>query len=147
MVSQLGSARLSNWSTTADSSAVPQYGHFVGNSACSHHPSSTLTSALFLASVASHRADGRTISCLVWLAWGLNGTGRKVIKVLAWMRSSSRYISASGQKGSHMPDLMVDFITSLDGYAAAEGWPGFWGMEGLSTCPGWGRHPSVSTPP
>jgi dihydrofolate reductase len=29
-----------------------------------------------------------------------------------------------------MPDLMVDFITSLDGYAAAEGWPGFWGLEG-----------------
>lgn len=29
-----------------------------------------------------------------------------------------------------MPKLMVDFITSLDGYGAAEGWPGFWGMEG-----------------
>ena len=29
-----------------------------------------------------------------------------------------------------MPDLMVDFITSLDGYGAAEGWPGFWGLEG-----------------
>jgi dihydrofolate reductase len=29
-----------------------------------------------------------------------------------------------------MRTLMVDFITSLDGYAAAEGWPGFWGMEG-----------------
>jgi dihydrofolate reductase len=29
-----------------------------------------------------------------------------------------------------MPELMVDFITSLDGYGAAEGWPGFWGMEG-----------------
>ena len=29
-----------------------------------------------------------------------------------------------------MPDLTVDFITSLDGYGAAEGWPGFWGMEG-----------------
>ncbi|MEV4646082.1 dihydrofolate reductase family protein [Saccharopolyspora sp. NPDC049357] len=29
-----------------------------------------------------------------------------------------------------MSDLMVDFIISLDGYAAAEGWPGFWGMEG-----------------
>src|SRR5262245_48128748 len=29
-----------------------------------------------------------------------------------------------------MPSLMVDFIISLDGYAAAEGWPGFWGMEG-----------------
>jgi len=24
----------------------------------------------------------------------------------------------------------VDFIISLDGYGAAEGWPGFWGMEG-----------------
>ena len=29
-----------------------------------------------------------------------------------------------------MGSLMVDFIISLDGYAAAEGWPGFWGMEG-----------------
>jgi dihydrofolate reductase len=29
-----------------------------------------------------------------------------------------------------MPDLMVDFIISLDGHAGAEGWPGFWGMEG-----------------
>jgi dihydrofolate reductase len=29
-----------------------------------------------------------------------------------------------------MSDLMVDFIISLDGYGAAEGWPGFWGLEG-----------------
>ncbi len=29
-----------------------------------------------------------------------------------------------------MPDLMVDFIISLDGYGAAEGWPGLWGMAG-----------------
>jgi dihydrofolate reductase len=29
-----------------------------------------------------------------------------------------------------MPELLVDFITSLDGYASAEGWPGFWGLEG-----------------
>ncbi|CAL9332611.1 dihydrofolate reductase family protein [Streptomyces sp. enrichment culture] len=29
-----------------------------------------------------------------------------------------------------MPSLMVDFIISLDGYAAADGWPGLWGMEG-----------------
>lgn len=28
------------------------------------------------------------------------------------------------------PELLVDFIISLDGYAAAEGWPGFWGLEG-----------------
>ena len=29
-----------------------------------------------------------------------------------------------------MSELMVDFITSLDGYASAEGWPGWWGLEG-----------------
>lgn len=28
-----------------------------------------------------------------------------------------------------MPNLMVDFIISLDGYASGEGWPGLWGME------------------
>ena len=33
-------------------------------------------------------------------------------------------------KGLLMPELMVDFITSLDGYASAEGWPGWWGLEG-----------------
>jgi dihydrofolate reductase len=27
-------------------------------------------------------------------------------------------------------ELMVDFIISLDGYASAEGWPGWWGLEG-----------------
>ena len=29
-----------------------------------------------------------------------------------------------------MANLLVDFITSLDGYASAEGWPGFWGLQG-----------------
>ena len=29
-----------------------------------------------------------------------------------------------------MPDLMVDFITSLDSFGTADGWPGLWGMEG-----------------
>src|SRR6476469_4919752 len=29
-----------------------------------------------------------------------------------------------------LAELLVDFITSLDGYAAAEGWPGYWGLEG-----------------
>ncbi len=50
-----------------------------------------------------------------------------------------------------MPSLMVDFIISLDGYASAEGWPGFWGLEGpdylawlerkakMSTRSSWGR--------
>ena len=29
-----------------------------------------------------------------------------------------------------MSSLMVDLIMSLDGYGAADGWPGYWGMEG-----------------
>jgi dihydrofolate reductase len=29
-----------------------------------------------------------------------------------------------------MPELIVDFITSLDGYASADGWPGWWGLQG-----------------
>ena len=29
-----------------------------------------------------------------------------------------------------MPELLVDFISSLDGYGAATGWPGWWGLEG-----------------
>ena len=29
-----------------------------------------------------------------------------------------------------MPELLVDFITSLDGFGAAEGWPGWWGLQG-----------------
>ena len=28
-----------------------------------------------------------------------------------------------------MSELLVDFITSLDG-ASGRGWPGFWGLEG-----------------
>jgi dihydrofolate reductase len=29
-----------------------------------------------------------------------------------------------------MAELLVDFITSLDGYASGDGWPGFWGLQG-----------------
>ncbi len=29
-----------------------------------------------------------------------------------------------------MQELVVDFITSLDGYGAADGWPGWWGLQG-----------------
>ena len=29
-----------------------------------------------------------------------------------------------------MASLTVDFIISLDGYASADDWPGYWGMEG-----------------
>ncbi len=37
---------------------------------------------------------------------------------------------SSENKDTMMPELLLDFITSLDGYAAAEGWPGWWGLEG-----------------
>ncbi|MFE4541147.1 dihydrofolate reductase family protein [Arthrobacter sp. NPDC056727] len=33
-------------------------------------------------------------------------------------------------QASSSADLMVDLIISLDGYASAEGWPGWWGLEG-----------------
>jgi len=45
-----------------------------------------------------------------------------------------------------MSSLMVDFIISLDGYGAGEGWPGYWGMEGPEYL-GWigeGEHDHVS---
>jgi dihydrofolate reductase len=34
------------------------------------------------------------------------------------------------ERGTTLNDLMVDYITSLDGFGAAEGWPGLWGMGG-----------------
>jgi hypothetical protein len=33
-------------------------------------------------------------------------------------------------KETTIPELLIDFITSLDGYAAADGWPGWWGLQG-----------------
>lgn len=29
-----------------------------------------------------------------------------------------------------MAELMVDYITSLDGFGGADGWPGLWGLGG-----------------
>ena len=40
-----------------------------------------------------------------------------------------------------MSTLMVDFITSLDGCAAAEGWPGFWGLESTEYLDWLGQQP------
>lgn len=42
-----------------------------------------------------------------------------------------------------MPELLVDFISSLDGYAAAEGWPGWWGLEGPEYLAWLGEQPEV----
>src|SRR3982074_62168 len=43
-----------------------------------------------------------------------------------------------------MRALMIDFITSLDGYASAEGWPGFWGLEGPEYLAWLGEQPEVA---
>jgi dihydrofolate reductase len=41
-------------------------------------------------------------------------------------------------------ELLVDFITSLDGYASGEGWPGFWGLEGPEYLAWLGEQPEVT---
>jgi dihydrofolate reductase len=43
-----------------------------------------------------------------------------------------------------MPELLVDFITSLDGYAAAEGWLGWWGLEGPEYLAWLGEQPEAN---
>ena len=43
-----------------------------------------------------------------------------------------------------MRELLVDFITSLDGYASGEGWPGFWGFEGPEYLAWLGEQPEVT---
>jgi dihydrofolate reductase len=43
-----------------------------------------------------------------------------------------------------MQELLVDFITSLDGYASGDGWPGFWGLEGPEYLAWLGEQPAVT---
>jgi dihydrofolate reductase len=43
-----------------------------------------------------------------------------------------------------MRELLVDFITSLDGYASGEGWPGWWGLEGPEYLAWLGEQPKVT---
>src|SRR5687768_3593219 len=43
-----------------------------------------------------------------------------------------------------MRELLVDFITSLDGYASADGWPGWWGLQGPEYLAWLGEQPAVT---
>lgn len=43
-----------------------------------------------------------------------------------------------------MAELLVDLITSLDGCASGEGWPGFWGLEGPEYLAWLGEQPEVT---
>jgi dihydrofolate reductase len=42
-----------------------------------------------------------------------------------------------------MPELLIDYITSLDGYGAADGWPGWWGLEGPEYLAWLGQQPEA----
>jgi dihydrofolate reductase len=43
-----------------------------------------------------------------------------------------------------MAELLVDFITTLDGCASGDGWPGFWGLEGPEYLAWLGEQPEVT---
>jgi dihydrofolate reductase len=43
-----------------------------------------------------------------------------------------------------MTELLIDFITTLDGYGAAEGWPGWWGLEGPEYLTWLGEQPEAT---
>jgi hypothetical protein len=47
-------------------------------------------------------------------------------------------------EGTTMPELLVDFITSLDGYGAAEGWPGWWELQGPEYMAWLGERPEAN---
>src|SRR5690606_5333173 len=48
------------------------------------------------------------------------------------------------ERNTAMSELLVDFITSLGGYASGEGWPGFWGLEGPEYLAWLGEQPEVT---
>lgn len=43
-----------------------------------------------------------------------------------------------------MRELLIDFGTTLDGYASGEGWPGWWGLEGPEYLAWVGEQPPVT---
>ena len=48
-----------------------------------------------------------------------------------------------GARWRSMAELIIDFITSLDGYGAAEGWPGWWGKQGPEYLAWLGKQPEA----
>lgn len=43
-----------------------------------------------------------------------------------------------------MRELLVDFITTLDGFASGDGWPGWWGLQGPEYLAWLGEQPEVT---
>jgi dihydrofolate reductase len=50
----------------------------------------------------------------------------------------------TSKEDTTMRELLVDFITSLDGYASGDGWPGWWGLEGPEYLAWLGEQPEVT---
>src|SRR5437879_2258263 len=65
---------------------------------------------------------------LCWASRNYNPTRWPVRSLKTPPASSS--IARPRKFDSTMPELLIDFITSLDGYGAADGWPGWWGLQG-----------------
>lgn len=60
----------------------------------------------------------------------LPGTANRPTMEVTRVRAATPQHYRRMERGPLMPELLVDFIISLDGYASADGWPGFWGLEG-----------------
>src|SRR5690606_4402575 len=59
-------------------------------------------------------------------------------------RARVRRGDPTASKERTMREVLVDFITTLDGYASGEGWPGFWGLEGPEYLAWLSSQPEVS---
>lgn len=55
----------------------------------------------------------------------------------------SKLVTPCGREWT-VSELLVDFITSLDGCASGEGWPGFWGLEGPEYLAWLGEQPKAT---
>jgi dihydrofolate reductase len=69
---------------------------------------------------------------------------RRVASVAAQGGLQDHHLPRRRWRGTTMAELLVDFITSLDGYASGEGWPGFWGLEGPEYLAWLGEQPEVT---
>src|SRR5689334_16502347 len=95
-----------------------------------HVPARCGPRAIMAAGAARNR-NVRALSECVWY-WNARGEGGQPPSPRAPRLRSNLPPPMVGtdRGGGGMAELMVDYITSLDGFGSAEGWPGLWGMGG-----------------
>src|SRR3954452_8406851 len=59
-------------------------------------------------------------------------------------RQAANVAAVPQRRTETMRELLVDFITLLDGYASGDGWPGFWGLQGPEYLAWLGEQPAVT---